>query len=64
MHFENAIYRVLRERKNITAPFAEHLKFKKTNKKVNNKQIKFTHSFWVNSDESKEKLLELGHYMF
>ena len=58
MHFENAICRVLRERKNITAPFAEHLKFQKQIKKT------FTHSFWVNSDESKEKLLELGHYMF
>ena len=58
MHFENAIYRVLRERKNITAPFVEHLKFQKQIKKT------FTHSFWVNSNESKEKLLELGHYMF
>ena len=59
MHFENAIYRVLHERRrNITAPFAEHLKFQKQTKKT------FTHSFWVNSDESKEKLLKLGHYTF
>ena len=28
MHFENAIYRVLNERSNITASFAEHLKFR------------------------------------
>ena len=58
MHFENAIYRVLRERRNTTTPFAEHLKFQKQIKKT------FTHSFWVNSDESKEKLLELGHFTF
>ena len=27
IHFENAIHRVLHERSNITAPFAEHLEF-------------------------------------
>ena len=27
IHFENAIYRVLHERSNDTAPFAEHPKF-------------------------------------
>ena len=27
MHFENAIQRVLHEKSNITAPFAEHLEF-------------------------------------
>ena len=27
IHFENAMHRVLHERTNITAPFAEHLEF-------------------------------------
>ena len=44
-HFEKGIYRVLHERSNITASFAQDLKFKK--KKT------FTYALWVNSDKSK-----------
>ena len=50
------LYRVLRERSNITVSFAEHLKFQET--------MTSTHSIWVNSDKSKENQLEIGHYMF
>ena len=56
MHFENVIYSVLRERSNITASFAKHLKFQE--------KMTSTHSLWVNSGKSKEKQLELGHCMF
>ena len=55
-HFENVIYRVLRERSNMTVSFAKHLKFQE--------KMTSTHSRWVNSDKSKEKQLEIGHYMF
>ena len=55
MQFENATYKAFHEKSNITAPFAEHQRIKKK---------KFTDSFWVNSDKSKERQLELGHYTF
>ena len=55
-HFENVIYRVLRERSNMTVSFAKHLKFQE--------KMTSTDSRWVNCDKSKEKQLEIGHYMF
>ena len=48
---------VLHGIRNITAPFADHLKFHK-------KKMTFTQSLWVNSCKSKEKQLELEHYTF
>ena len=45
VHFENAIRRVLHERSNITAPFAEHLEFPE------NKT--FTHSLWFKRVKTK-----------
>ena len=45
IHFENAIHRVLHERSNITAPFAERLEFpeRKT----------FTQSLWFKRVKTK-----------
>ena len=40
MHLENAIYRVLHEKSDLTASFTEHLIFKK--------KVTFTHALWVN----------------
>ena len=46
MHFENTTYRVLQEKSNNTASFAEDLKFlgKST----------FIHTLWINSGKSKK----------
>ena len=56
LHFENAIYRVLHQRTNKTASFAEHLKFQE--------YMTFIHTLWVNSGKSKIKKLKSGHYTF
>ena len=45
IHFENAIYRVLYERSNITTSFAEHLKFQE--------KLTFTYELCVNSGKLK-----------
>ena len=46
MHFEKVIiYRVLHERSNITAFFAEHLEFQE--------KLTFTDAFGINSGKSK-----------
>ena len=47
LHFENATYRVLHERSNITAPSAEHLKFLK--------KMTFAEVFWVNHGKKKKE---------
>ena len=46
MHFENAIYRVLNERSNITASFADYLKFQQEKKNL-------AEAFWVNCGKSE-----------
>ena len=46
-HFQNATYRVLSERKNITASFPQHLKFPG--------KMSFAEIFWVNRGKSKQK---------
>ena len=46
LHFENAIYRVLHERSNITASFAEHLEV--------SENLTFTHALWINSGKSNK----------
>ena len=56
IHFENSIYRVIHEGSNITALFAEYLKFQE--------KMIFAHSFWVNSEKSKATQLKLEHYTF
>ena len=45
MHFEITILRFLKERNNITASFAEHLKFQE--------KMIFIHTLWVYSGKSK-----------
>ena len=40
-----SIYRVLHERNNITASFAEHLKFQE--------KLTFTHVLWINCSKLK-----------
>ena len=45
LHFGNAIYRVLHERRNITPSFEEELKFQE--------EFTFGHGLWVNSDKLK-----------
>ena len=47
LHYENAIYRVLHERSNITAPSAEHPKFPE--------KMTFAELFWVKRGKEKEK---------
>ena len=51
--FGKAIYSVFHERSNITAYFAEQLKFQK--------QVTFTHALWMNSTKWKWEKLKLGH---
>ena len=47
INFEIAIYRVLHERSNNTAPFPEHLKFPE--------KMTFTEMFWVKRGKKKRK---------
>ena len=53
MHLENAIYRVLHEKSDLTASFTEHLIFQK--------KVPFPHALWENIGKSQWEKLKSGH---